>query len=253
MCGARRSNDFGVNSRARSMTHGCAARSSFSPMMAPANCGYGRHSPKTCSRRATGIALRQPSPRSLARHAYYGSRFSRARMTATAMSLPAHDGARHVVDMGPPTLVAMTGPRSLPRPTNRLRRIRIPPRQRRHGAQANHCRARHCRPPRARAAMGASAPRSTVAAPVAILAMSAMVRIRARLASSNMTSRQRAYTMTTGPTEPPRLTRAKRRMVAPPRRPHLSHDRVLPMLQALQRSRTPPLRGGRACSFQHRV
>ena len=78
-------------------------------------------------------------------------------------------------------------------------------------------------------------------------------RIRARLASSNMTSRQRAYTMTTGPTEPPRLTRAKRRMAAPPRRPHLSHDRVLPMLQALQRSRTPPLRGGRACSFQHRV
>ena len=233
MCGARRSNNSGVNFRARSSTHGCVARNSFSPTMAPASYECVPRSPKTCWKRATGSASRRPSPRSRARHALCGSRSSLVRARATEMKRRILVAARRAAASRLPTMAAMTGPRSSPPQMSHFRQLRA--------VRAHRRRARRFRPPPMPAEANAYAPRSTVAAPATPVAVVALVR-----APNPAVARK----MTTGPTEPPRLTRASRLTAAPPRRPHQSHSGPLPIRLG---SLTPPLWGDRVCSFQRRV
>ena len=233
MCGARRSNDSDVNYRARSSTHGCAARNWKAWMMASASFECGRRSPKTCWRRATVIASRRPSLRWRARHARCGSRSSQAmaaRMTPTMRRLPVV--ADRAVRMRPPIRAATTGPRSSPKPTNRRHPLRRPRRFR--VILAHQRRARRFRPLPAPAGVSASGPRSTEAAPV-VVALMAPVSARMAIISA---PRPRADRMVPGPTARPRLTPAKRVMGARRRRCQPQGlDGHPPMLK---RSRTPP-------------
>lgn len=206
MCGARRSNDSGVNFRARNSTHGCAARSSKAARMARTSCGCGRHSPKICWRRATGIVSKSPSPRSRAPRACCVSPSSRATLTmevwAMTMRRRTRGGLSHVVDTRLPIQVAMIGPRSLTRQMNYRLCLRRIPRRRALPDPRHRARRFHLRP--APAAASVSAPRSTVAALVAKVAEAPMAHVFAMTTKRSRPPRRRVGRTTIGPTEPPR-------------------------------------------------